>query len=95
MEYLPYYTERENIRHAVRPGVTGLAQVNGRNLVAWDARLDLDVEYVERLTLAGDVLILLRTAGTVVSARGIETPQRANLLSHQRAVVHQDERQWE
>jgi lipopolysaccharide/colanic/teichoic acid biosynthesis glycosyltransferase len=69
--YLPAYTERERLRHTVRPGITGLAQVRGRNHVGWDAKLALDVEYVERWSLALDariaaltVLRLLRPSGT-------------------------------
>ena len=49
VEYLPYYTERERLRHTVRPGITGLAQVNGRNTVAWDNRLEYDAYYAEKL----------------------------------------------
>ena len=66
VNYLPYYTERERKRHLVRPGVTGLAQVRGRNSAAWDERLELDVEYVETRTFGGDVRILFETVGKVV-----------------------------
>ena len=61
VRYLPYYTERERIRHNVRPGITGLAQVMGRNTLLWDDRLELDVQYVERQSLALDFWILVRT----------------------------------
>lgn len=61
VQYLPYYTDKERRRHDVRPGLTGLAQVNGRNLVKWDQRLAYDVEYVNNITLLGDVKILLKT----------------------------------
>ncbi|HAP21486.1 MAG TPA: sugar transferase, partial [Lachnospiraceae bacterium] len=50
VSYLPYYTERERLRHSVRPGLTGLAQVSGRNFLDWDKRFQKDVEYVEHLT---------------------------------------------
>ena len=63
---LPYYTEREKRRHEVRPGLTGLAQVSGRNYVGWDRRLELDVQYVERITFRGDLKILLRTVRSVL-----------------------------
>ncbi|HEV2527004.1 MAG TPA: sugar transferase [Thermomicrobiales bacterium] len=59
--YLPAYTERERLRHTVRPGITGLAQVRGRNSVGWDAKLALDVEYVERWSLALDAKIAVLT----------------------------------
>lgn len=66
VSYLPYYTEKEKHRHDVRPGLTGLAQVNGRNFVNWDHRLALDCEYVEKISFAQDVKILLATAAQVL-----------------------------
>jgi len=71
VRYLPYYTERERKRHSVRPGLTGWAQVNGRNAVAWDARLAMDVEYVENISFAGDVKIILMTINKVLKHDGI------------------------
>ncbi len=65
-EYLPWYTEREKLRHTVRPGLTGLAQASGRNLVDWDRRFALDVEYVENLTFAMDVKVLKMTVKQVL-----------------------------
>lgn len=61
VQYLPYYTEEEKHRHDVRPGLSGLAQVNGRNLVKWDQRLAYDVEYVKSITLLGDLKIVFQT----------------------------------
>ena len=55
VSYLPYYTKREQLRHTVRPGLTGLAQVNGRNLLDWDKRFAKDVEYVKNLSFGLDV----------------------------------------
>src|SRR5690606_19564616 len=49
LRYLPYYTDAERIRHTVRPGITGLAQVNGRNTVGWDERIAFDIEYVKKM----------------------------------------------
>lgn len=66
MKYLPYYTEREMKRHLVRPGITGWAQVNGRNLLNWDKRLEMDVEYVEKMNFGLDVRIIFRTIGDVL-----------------------------
>jgi len=67
--YLPYYTPRERLRHAVLPGVTGLAQVSGRNYLLWDERLEADVRYVEKLSFSLDMKILLRTLFQVLSAK--------------------------
>ncbi len=65
-EYLPYYTEREQLRHTVRPGLTGLAQASGRNMVNWDRRLAFDVEYVENLSFAMDCKVIVKTVQTVL-----------------------------
>lgn len=69
ISYLPYYTEREKLRHTVRPGLTGLAQVSGRNYIDWDARLEKDVEYVEHLTLKMDIRIIAKTITTLLRQR--------------------------
>lgn len=61
VEYLPYYTEEERLRHTVRPGLTGLAQVSGRNYLAWDKRLAKDVEYVRNISLCTDIKVIIRT----------------------------------
>lgn len=66
VSYLPYYTEREQLRHTVRPGLTGLAQVSGRNFLDWDKRLEKDVEYVENLSFMMDLKILKMTVDTVL-----------------------------
>jgi lipopolysaccharide/colanic/teichoic acid biosynthesis glycosyltransferase len=77
--YLPFYTPAERIRFAVRPGVTGLAQVSGRNELAWDDRLALDVQYVSRCSLRLDSLILWRTLHNVVRGTGFQTDQASVL----------------
>lgn len=66
VQYLPYYTEEERHRHDVRPGLTGLAQVNGRNSLDWEHRFECDVEYVENLSFFSDVKILLKTIQKVI-----------------------------
>lgn len=66
VQYLPYYTEKERLRHAVRPGLSGLAQINGRNTVKWDKRLAYDVEYVNKITFWGDVNIIIKTLLKVI-----------------------------
>lgn len=61
ISYLPYYTNKEKHRHDVRPGLTGWAQIHGRNFVGWDKRLALDVDYVEKITFSRDVSIVFNT----------------------------------
>ncbi len=67
IRYLPYYKEEERIRHSVRPGLTGLAQVNGRNNVDWDERIRYDVQYVKNITFIGDLRIIIQTVGKVLN----------------------------
>ena len=83
-EYLPYYTQREQLRHTVRPGITGLAQVNGRNHVKWDDRLELDAQYVENLNFINDVKILWKTFVNVIKRSDIEIAPTGKLLSDER-----------
>lgn len=72
ISYLPYYTEEERLRHTVRPGLTGLAQVSGRNLLDWDKRFATDVTYVKNLTFAMDVKIFFLTIKKVFVREDIE-----------------------
>ena len=72
VKYLPYYTEREQMRHSVRPGITGWAQVNGRNHVLWEERFVLDVYYVENLSLMMDLRIIVTTVKNVINRKDIE-----------------------
>ena len=77
MEYLPRYTARQAARHAVRPGITGLAQVSGRNSLPWEERFELDLWYADHLSLPLDLRILLRTVWHVIAHRGISQPGHA------------------
>ena len=72
VKYLPYYTEREKLRHTVRPGISGWAQINGRNNISWDKKLAYDVEYVENLSLIMDIRVILKTIQNVLSRKDIE-----------------------
>ncbi len=72
VEYLPYYTEEEKCRHDVRPGLTGLAQVNGRNAIEWDKKLAYDVEYVNHITFLKDVKIIIATVMKVLKRSDIQ-----------------------
>ena len=71
VKYLPYYTERERLRHTVRPGLTGLAQVNGRNETTWEDRFAYDLQYVSSISFKEDVKILFRTAAVALGRSGI------------------------
>ena len=88
--YLPYYNEFEKHRHDVRPGLTGLAQVNGRNSTTWEDRFKYDVEYANNITFIGDLRIILKTIAVVIKhsdiGQGSEIPKSFH-------VVRQE--QWE
>lgn len=71
MRYLPLYTAEQARRHDVRPGLTGLAQVSGRNALSWERKFELDVQYVDHHTLLGDLRILLASVGKVLRRDGI------------------------
>ena len=71
MEYLPYYTAEEAHRHDVRPGLTGLAQINGRNFIDWDARIAKDVEYVKNISFFLDLTIVAKTAFQMIAKKNI------------------------
>lgn len=79
VQYLPYYNEQERRRHSVRPGLTGMAQVHGRNATTWEDRFAYDIAYVDRITLCGDIKILFQTVATVfrrsgIGVRGVDSP---------------------
>lgn len=67
VKYLPYYTDEERLRHTVRPGISGWAQVNGRNTIGWDKKLAYDVEYVNNLSLMMDIKVLFKTIHNVLA----------------------------
>lgn len=95
VQYLPYYTEKEQHRHDVRPGLTGLAQVHGRNSPDWDERLAYDVRYVENLSFWLDVSIVLLTVKTVARREGInqgnESPEYFHIVRQRQRREQQEE----
>lgn len=79
VKYLPLYNEEQRRRHLVRPGLTGLAQANGRNALTWEDRFALDVKYVDNITFAGDIRILWDTVRAVVKREGISSETSATM----------------
>lgn len=73
VSYLPLYNAHQSRRHEVRPGLTGYAQVHGRNSVGWEEKFDMDVDYVDHITFLGDVRILLQTVSKVLRREGISS----------------------
>lgn len=81
VKYLHWYTEEQRHRHDVRPGLTGYAQVNGRNSVNWDEKFAMDVEYVNKITFIGDVRIIINTVRTVLKREGISSATSVTMES--------------
>ena len=73
VKYLPLYTEKQRHRHDVRPGLTGLAQVNGRNTLSWEDRFEIDLQYVNNISLLGDIKIITYTLKKVLLREGISS----------------------
>ena len=78
-EYLPLYNERQARRHAVKPGVTGWAQINGRNAISWEQKFDFDVWYVDHLSFGLDLKILLETLWNVIRGKGVSQQGHATV----------------
>lgn len=79
VKYLPLYNEEQRHRHDVRPGLTGWAQVNGRNAISWEEKFRMDVEYVNRISFAMDVKIVLQTVGKIFKREGISSETSATM----------------
>ena len=79
VKYIPRYTKEQRRRHTVRPGLTGLAQINGRNAISWEDKFALDVKYVDKITFFGDVKILFGTVKAVLCRDGISSDTSATM----------------
>ena len=80
VRYLPYYNEKQKHRHDVRPGLSGYAQVHGRNAISWDEKFDLDIEYIRKITFIGDVKIIFLTVfKSFVKQEGISSATSATM----------------
>ena len=79
VQYLPLYNKRQHRRHDVRPGITGLAQINGRNSISWEEKFEYDVQYVENLSFKGDIRILFDTVFKVLKKEGINSENSATM----------------
>ena len=89
-EYLPYYTETERHRHDVRPGLSGLAQINGRNAVTWEEKFSWDLKYVGDITFFGDIkIILLTVKKAFIRVEGVELNHEGNLAKIRQEKIKQ------
>jgi lipopolysaccharide/colanic/teichoic acid biosynthesis glycosyltransferase len=78
-DYLHLYTDFQNKRHEVKPGITGWAQVNGRNAISWDQKFEYDVWYVTNISFSLDLRIFFRTIGKVLNSEGINAANAATI----------------
>ena len=79
VKYLPLYNEEQKHRHDVRPGLTGLGQVNGRNAISWEDKFKYDLEYVRNITFIGDLIIIFKTALKVIQRDGINSGTKVTM----------------
>ena len=79
VEYLPLYNEKQSLRHEVRPGLTGYAQVNGRNAISWEEKFAYDVEYVDKMSFLMDTRIVFQTIKQVLIRDGINADTSATM----------------
>lgn len=89
-KYLPYYTERESLRHSVRPGITGLAQINGRSHLEWDQKLEFDAKYAENVSFMIDLRIFFMTILNVLHRADIELLPESHDLDKVRKNLYED-----
>lgn len=92
VKYLPLYTERQRHRHDVRPGLTGLAQVNGRNTLSWEDRFEIDLQYVKNISFLGDIKIITYTLKKVLIREGISSATSETMEEFMGADTEQTEK---
>ena len=80
MEYLPLYNEKESMRHDLKPGLTGLAQVNGRNLISWEKKFELDYFYVKNISFFLDIKIIIKTIYKIIKREGINSKENKSVI---------------
>ena len=90
VKYIPLYSPEQRRRHTVRPGLTGYAQVNGRNSITWEEKFKLDVEYVDNITLMGDIKILFGTVFSVLKREGISQENNATMEEFKGSVTEEE-----
>ena len=92
IQYLPLYNEHQKRRHEVRPGLSGLAQINGRNAITWEEKFNLDVEYVDNISFIGDWILIVKTIMKAfkregISSNGFSTMEQFNGTAHERVKI--------
>lgn len=94
VKYLPYYTEKEKHRHDVRPGLTGLAQICGRNNLDWNERFEMDLKYVNSVSFKEDLIIIFKTISSVLKHNDIEVPRESHDLDAIRKIKGEEKDEY-
>ena len=94
VKYLPYYTEEEKHRHDVRPGLTGLAQICGRNNLDWNERFEMDLKYVNSISFKEDLIIIFKTISSVLKHNDIEVPIESHDLDAIRKIKGEEKDEY-
>ena len=94
VKYLPYYTEEEKHRHDVRPGLTGLAQICGRNNLDWNERFEMDLKYVNSISFKEDLIIIFKTISSVLKHNDIEVPIESHDLDARRKIKGEEKDEY-
>lgn len=94
VKYLPLYSERQRHRHDVRPGLTGLAQVSGRNTVSWEQKFEKDLEYIKEISLVTDVKIIFETVKAVLKKEGISSETSLTMEEFKGNVENNKEKEF-
>lgn len=90
VQYLPLYNKRQHKRHNVKPGITGLAQINGRNSISWEEKFEYDVQYVEKISFYEDIRILFETVFKVFKREGINSENSATMEDFMGTPEHEE-----
>ena len=90
VKYLPYYNERERLRHSIRPGLTGWAQAHGRNAISWEKKFEYDVWYVEHLSFLTDIKVIIDTVKAVLHSEGVALNALEDFDEYRKHQTHTD-----
>ena len=92
IEYIPKYSKKQRLRHKIKPGITGLAQINGRNLLSWEEKFDLDIKYLENISFLGDLKIIFKTIFVLFKAKDINQSDNITMKKFTGSITNKNER---
>ncbi len=92
IEYIPKYSRKQRLRHKIKPGITGLAQINGRNLLSWEEKFDLDIKYLENISFLSDLKIIFKTIFVLFKATDINQSDNITMKKFNGSITNKNER---